>query len=260
MCKEFESFSIGKFRVEMHGVLGSTNDYLKREAACGAEDGLCAIALRQTGGRGRLGRSFFSPEGGLYMSVLLRREIPVSVAHLLTPAAAVAVAQALEACGSKKIGIKWVNDLYADGKKVCGILVETKLASAAKSIEYAVVGIGINLHKPEGGFPDDIKNRAGAAFSADVGIDKMELAGEILKRLDALCEAVRSGSTGFTDEYRQRSVVIGRQVEITEPAGSYFADVLDIDRDCRLIIRTDTGVRGIFAGDAQIRGDFSERR
>ena len=113
------------FRVREFKTLDSTSSYLKRLAKTDGRHKDAAVALSQTAGRGRSGRSFFSPESGLYLSVLLKKGLEAETAELITPAAAVAVAEALEETGSPRAGIKWVNDIYIGGKKVCGILTET---------------------------------------------------------------------------------------------------------------------------------------
>lgn len=137
----------------------STNDEAYLLAENGAENGTTVTAREQTGGKGTNGRSFFSPgKTGIYMSVILRN---VKQDRLLdvTPMAAVAVSRTLDKIFGVKTRIKWVNDVYLDGKKVCGIL--TKAQSKNGKTDFIVVGIGINLFAPEGGFPDDIKNIAG---------------------------------------------------------------------------------------------------
>ena len=137
----------------------STNDEAYTLAENGAANGTTVTAREQTGGKGTNGRSFFSPgKTGFYMSVILRN---VKQDRLLdvTPMAAVAVSRTLDKIFGVKTRIKWVNDVYLDGKKVCGIL--TKAQSKNGKTDFIVVGIGINLFAPEGGFPDDIKNTAG---------------------------------------------------------------------------------------------------
>ena len=137
----------------------STNDEAYLLAEEGALNGTTVTAREQTGGKGTNGRSFFSPgKTGIYMSVILRN---VKKEKLLdvTPMAAVAVSRVLDRNFGVKTRIKWVNDVYLDGKKVCGIL--TKAQSKDGRTDFIVVGIGINLFAPEGGFPEDIRNTAG---------------------------------------------------------------------------------------------------
>lgn len=244
-------YGVESFRVSEFLELDSTNNYLKRCAADGEPDGAVAIAITQTGGKGRLGRSFFSPESGLYMSILLRRDIPIELAHLLTPMTAVAVAEALEQTGSGNAGIKWVNDIYIGGRKVCGILTETQVNKNGQTLGYAVIGIGVNIKAPEGGFPEDIKNRAGAAFENPETDTRERLAENILNCLSHHLNGLKAKA--FLPAYRERSILIGREVEIIEAQGETPARVLGIDGDCRLIAETAEGIREIFTGEVSIK-------
>ena len=136
----------------------STNTALRALAEAGAPEGTVYIAQSQTGGRGRMGRSFFSPAGtGLYLSLLLRPTTwePARAAQL-TAAAAAAMCEAIREVTGKEPGIKWVNDLLLDGKKVCGILTEASFSMESGVLEYAVLGLGVNVYPPEGGFPKEL--------------------------------------------------------------------------------------------------------
>ena len=151
---------------KVYDSLISTNKTAKELAENGAKEGTVIVAKKQTGGRGRLGRSFYSPEGtGLYFSIILRPDFSPKENLLITPAAAVAVSTVIEALTDTKAQIKWVNDIFINGKKVCGILSEAKL-NAKGTTEYVILGIGVNLTTPKGGFPKDIELVAGALFNA----------------------------------------------------------------------------------------------
>jgi BirA family biotin operon repressor/biotin-[acetyl-CoA-carboxylase] ligase len=165
--------------------IDSTNNRAKELAAQGAPHGTAVIAGTQTGGRGRYGRSFASPPGGLYMSVVLK--IAGADTELMTAAAAVAVCRAVERVTGLQPRIKWVNDVLIDGKKVCGILCET-----VSGAEWAVAGIGVNT----GAVPEEVQS-----IAAGLGLDgkiREALAGEILKNL-------LSGEE-FIDEYKRRLI------------------------------------------------------
>lgn len=245
LLRKYES--AGYF-VREFDVLDSTNDYLKR--AADAPDKTVAVALTQTGGKGSRGRSFFSPDSGLYFSVLLKRGIPISQAHLLTPAAAVAVAEGLENIGAKNVGIKWVNDIYIAGRKVCGILTETQISNDGQSLAYAIIGIGINLHEPDGGFPDDIKNKAGAVFRQSSPALREQCLESILAALSSRLDMLSDKS--FLPEYRARSVLLGKEVDILGTAPER-GTAIDIDDDCRLIVRTPNGTRALNSGEVSIK-------
>ncbi|MBO5671483.1 MAG: biotin--[acetyl-CoA-carboxylase] ligase, partial [Clostridia bacterium] len=164
------------FRICAADEVTSTNTILKETAAAAIAEGTTIIptvllARRQSGGRGRMGRSFHSPDGtGLYMSVLLTPDIRPCDAALLTTAAAVACAEASDTArgnADEGVGIKWVNDLYLHDRKFCGILAEAALTPTADAFSWAVIGIGINLLPPTGGFPDEIADTACALLDAD---------------------------------------------------------------------------------------------
>ena len=235
--------------VKFFDVLDSTNSYIKRNAA-EMSDGDVIAARSQTGGRGRLGRQFFSPGGGLYFSLLLKRKIPIDSLNLLTPLAAVAVCDALESCGVKT-GIKWVNDVYVGRKKVCGILVESPLTQSGEAA-YSVVGAGINLTEPEGGFPPEISERAGAAFKKGFAPPPEELLKEILSAFDRRLGGLFERE--FLFDYRARSVVIGREITVLPlNAEPYKAVAVKIDDDCRLIVDTPNGQKTLFTGEVSIK-------
>ena len=199
----------GCFRIETFSVVDSTNAIARQRAIDGEAEGLAVLASAQTAGRGRKGRSFFSPDGtGIYLSLLLRPQIPAELALRITTVAAVSVCQAIEKLSSRKPGIKWVNDIYMDGRKVCGILTETALASGGR-LEYAVLGIGVNALEPAGGFPEDIRDIAGSVFTAEEGDMRAPLAAEIIN-----CFAenyARLADDSLAQEYRSRCIGRGSQ-------------------------------------------------
>ncbi|MBR6501944.1 MAG: biotin--[Clostridia bacterium] len=142
--------------------IDSTNIYAKTLASEGYKDGTVVVAREQTAGKGRLGRTFFSKRGGLYFSVILRPYKSLNDTVFITTAAAVAAARAIEKVSGKKCEIKWVNDIYINNKKVCGILTEGAITPDG-SLDYAILGVGINLFAPKGGFPSNLP-LAGSVF------------------------------------------------------------------------------------------------
>ena len=150
------------FRVELRKSVTSTNTILREMATKGAPECLVLVAEEQTAGKGRQGRSFHSPaDYGVYFSILLRPDsIASEAAALITSAAAVATAQAIEEVVGVKVGIKWVNDLFMDGKKVCGILTEAVTDLKSGSIGWVVIGIGVNV--TTAGFPAELSEIAGS--------------------------------------------------------------------------------------------------
>ena len=156
--------TVKALQIEVVDRLPGTNAALRSRADAGAREGLVLIAQAQSAGRGRGGHSFYSPPGGLYMSILLRPEIGERQAVGLTAMAAVAAARAAERLCGVPITIKWVNDLWKNGKKVCGILTEAALDLESGMLDYAVLGLGFNVAAPADGWPEDLRDVAGALY------------------------------------------------------------------------------------------------
>ena len=214
--------------------IDSTNRVAKDLARQGAPHGTAVLAERQTAGRGRLGRSFFSPEGGLYLSVILCPQCPPEERLLTTPMAAVAVCRAVECLCGVSPGIKWVNDLYLEGKKLCGILCEGTEAAV-------IVGIGLNLKAPEGGFPSGIP-----AVALELAVERQVLAEEIRRQL------LQPGV--FLPEYRRRCLILGKTVTVHPVSGEpYEARAVDIDDRCRLIVESCRGRETLDSGEVSVR-------
>ena len=148
--------------VRVYRSISSTNTVLKTMAEEGAPEGRCLIAGEQTAGRGRRGRSFYSPpDSGIYLSGLLRPALQAVDATSITACAAVAVAETIESLAPVKAEIKWVNDIYVDRRKVCGILTEASLDCESGQVNYLIVGIGINTRVPASDFPEELRSIAG---------------------------------------------------------------------------------------------------
>lgn len=217
----------------------STNNYAKALAANGAAHGTAVLAQMQTGGRGRIGRSFLSlPGAGMYLSVILRPNTTAENALLLTSAAAVAVCRAVERFIDKPAHIKWVNDVYVDGKKLCGILTEAASDLESGNVEYAVVGIGINLTCEA--FPPELKDIA-TAVSEHGGADTdcAELTAAVLYELERVCSELESAE--FMEEYKSRSCVIGKRVKAIRAGVSREVFIKNIDDTGALIAENEKG-------------------
>jgi BirA family biotin operon repressor/biotin-[acetyl-CoA-carboxylase] ligase len=242
-------------RPQVFPVLSSTNTVLKSMAAEDAPAGTAILAVEQTGGRGRLGRSFFSPPaGGLYLSLLLRPDLSPAEAPRLTSCAAVAVAEAVEKLSGRKTGIKWVNDVYMDRKKICGILTEAGMDLETGRVSYVVVGIGINLHTPENGFPEEIRNIAGAAFDGlSVPDLRNRLAALVLDRLSDYAEDPLSDD--LFEAYKNRSFVPGMKITVLAPGKEPMpAEALCLNRDYSLQVRFPDGSEKVLSsGEVSIR-------
>ena len=225
----------------------STNDEVKSLALTEKNKTLLYVADSQTKGRGRMGRSFFSPDGtGIYMSLLLHPGLNAELCPLLTPLCAVAVSEAIEKVVSVENKIKWVNDIYVGGKKVAGILTEGAFKNG--KIDYAVVGIGVNLSLPEGDFPEDIRSIAGA-LTKNTADFKNELIAEIVNRFMYYYELLPERA--FLQKYKEKLFFLGNEITVISAEGNYNAVAEDIDNMCRLIVRNNKGER-IILGSGEI--------
>lgn len=243
----------GKLNIEVRKTVTSTNALLKEKAAAGAPEGTVLIALQQTAGRGRFARKFFSPaDSGIYMSILLRPTISAESATLITTAAAVAVAEAAEKLSGRKTGIKWVNDVLIDGRKICGILTEASLNIESGTLDYAVLGIGLNVYKPKDGFPDEIKNIAEAIFTEQKDGLRSRVAAAVLESFFKYYENISEHT--YLNSYRERCIVLGKQINVLSSDGTRPATALDIDENCRLHIKYSGGKEEILSsGEVSIK-------
>lgn len=215
---------------------GSTNDELKKLIESGeAVGGDACVALSQDGGRGRLGRSFFSPEGGIYVSVYVEPDLPPEQMPVVSAVAAAQVCRALDSVGVRA-GIKWINDLILDGKKLGGILCEG-IVDREMHIKGAVIGVGLNCF-PEGTeFPPELSDIA-VGIPMD-GEKRRELRNALLSELRAIGDGT---APDWYLYYRERSVVLDRRIKVI-PNGqeSFFATVRDIEVSGTLTVETDSG-------------------
>ncbi len=235
--------------------ISSTNTVLKQLAESGAAEGTVLLAEEQTAGRGRMSRSFFSPpRSGLYMSLLLRPHMSAQLSTRITACAAVAVAEAIEELTGCRAEIKWVNDVLVDGKKVCGILTEGSIDCESGLMHYAIVGIGINIRPPEGDFPAELRQIAGALPAAPDGEDlRCRLAAAVLDRLMDLYEQLPEGDC--YEAYKSRSCLIGRQINILPLEGEPVpATAIDVEPDFSLRVRLADGTETcLSSGEVSVR-------
>ena len=226
------------YRIHTVESVKSTNSSVKALAKEGAPEGYVLIAASQTNGRGRLNRVFFSPKGsGLYLSILLRPNCYLPP-YALTCMSAVALCETIDDY-RVTCSIKWVNDIYAYGKKAAGILVESCFGQDGNCV-YAVVGIGVNLFPPEGGFPANISDKATSLFQTS---PDEELRKQFLKRLLLRFKRYyeQLPNIGFYESYCDRLTGIGSRVLVSEPDGTRYATSVGVDKEFRLIVRYDDG-------------------
>ncbi|MGI6721223.1 MAG: biotin--[acetyl-CoA-carboxylase] ligase [Anaerovoracaceae bacterium] len=230
--------------------LESTNKTAASLAMDGAPAGTTVIAAEQTNGRGRRGRSFYSPKDtGLYLSMILEPEGDMTQAVLITSAVAVAVSRAIDDVSGKKSRIKWVNDVYLDGKKVSGTLTEALTDFETGSIGHIVTGIGVNCSTEH--FPDSAGSNAG---SIGGGFSRSSLAARIIDNVMDTIGHLEERS--FIEEYRRRSMVIGKDIDVYHTIGGepFPARAIDIDKDGGLVIQRPDGSRETLStGEITIR-------
>lgn len=225
--KKYQDFSI-----EVHKILDSTNEEIKRRVLDGAAHGLIILAEQQTKGKGRLGRNFYSPAGtGIYMSILIKPELEGSDAVLITTATSVAVCRGIRKVLGLEPQIKWVNDIYLRDKKICGILTEAISDFEMGRIDSVIVGIGINYSTDD--FPEELKERAGS-LGAENHVPRNELVAAVLNEFWDIYNDITGRK--FMEEYRRRSNVIGKEVRFLEKNVWREARALDIDEDGGLLV------------------------
>ena len=255
--QEIQSYITGSYGREMalYETIDSTNNAAKLLAKNGALHGSVVVATRQTNGKGRLGRQFDSPAGaGIYITFILRPTCPIrDAALLLTPAAAVAVSRAIAAVSGVQVKIKWVNDLYFAGKKLCGILTESAVRPDG-TLDYAVVGIGVNCKAVER--PPELQHKITSIEQAGGTVSAARLIAEICNQMEEVCEQLESRA--FLEEYRARSCVLGRKVTVVQGAASFEAQAVAITDDAALVVRTKQGEQTLCSGEISLRGDFIE--
>lgn len=245
-------------------IVDSTNTYAKRLAQEGCPEGTVVVAERQTGGKGRLGRTWESiGNSNIYMSIVLKPSMAPEQVQIITLAAAVAVIRAIKSTTGIKAGIKWPNDVILDGKKVCGIL--TEMSSEMDRINFVVVGIGINVNQDEKDFPEELKVKA-TSLKAFINKTKQQETRPYFKRSDIIKEVIyemeqqyekinNSRVSEIIEEWKRHSVTIGKEVKVISRNIEYVGIAEGVTEDGRLVVKCNDGVRKeILSGEVSIRG------
>ena len=230
----------------------STNALLREQAEGGAPEGTVLVSGCQSMGRGRLGRSFFSPaDTGVYLSILLRPDLDnPGKATTLTTLAALAACRAVTELAGRQAKIKWVNDVFLNGRKVAGILTEASLSMESGAVDYIVLGVGFNLYAPKEGFPPELASIAGAILDAPRDNGKNALTAAFLNRFWALYR----NPVGYEAEYKRQCMVLGRDVLVITAQAERPARAVDLDGTCGLIVEYPDGTRQTLkAGEVRIR-------
>lgn len=234
-------------------VTRSTQDDCRELAERGAPEGTLVVAERQEAGRGRLGRAYFTPPGGLWFSLLLRPERAPEQVILLSLVAAVAAHGAIEEVTGLRPVIRWPNDLLLDGRKVTGILVE--LASEQDVLRYVVLGVGINVNLRPEDFPDELRPIA-TSLSVALGreVRRVPLLQRLLERLESLYDRyLAEGPRPVLDAWRALPNILGQRVTVYTPRETWSGVAMDLDEEGALLVRDDSGAfRRVVAGDVRL--------
>lgn len=253
--KSYLSENAKNVKVTVVTETGSTNDEMKKAAAKGEKEISVLVAHSQSAGKGRKGRSFYSPENtGIYMSFLLRPTYTPEECTLLTTMAATVTAESIEKVTGIKTGIKWVNDVFVENRKVAGILTESAFSADKNGLVYAVVGIGINVAVPEKDFPEEIKQIAGALVERDTDRIKNRLIAEIINSF--VENYLNLPQKKYLEHYRKRLFFLGKEITVIEGEKTYRAIAADIDSMCHLkVILPDGGEKLLYGGEISVRVD-----
>lgn len=234
----------------------STNEEIKRRALAGAEAGLVVTAETQTGGKGRRGRSFQSLSGkGLYLSVLLKPNVPLDQVSQLTAWTAVAVCRAIEEVCGVRPQIKWPNDVLMDGKKLCGILTEMGVEAETGALGYVVVGMGTNVSQTEEDFGPELCDLATSLHLVGAEVTRRELALALIAELDRMNAAFPAGREEYFDAYSQRCVTLGREVLLIRGDETTQATAERLTGAFQLVVRRPDGTEEtVSSGEVSVRG------
>lgn len=239
----------------------STNNRLRDLALSGAADGQVVIANEQLNGRGRRGKEFVSPKDkGIYLSMLFYPDsLPKDIVEI-TAWTAVAVNHAIETVCGIRAGIKWVNDLVINQKKICGILTEMSVESESGYIQYVVIGIGLNVNENKRDFPKEIRDIATSlSMETDTQYLRAQLAAEIIKELDIMRNAWPNEKQKYLDSYQKDDITIGKEISIVKKSEIKQGVATAINDDFSLdVCYNDGSTENISSGEISIRGLYGE--
>lgn len=249
----YEKYLKNPKKIEYFEEITSTNTVLKERAQEGERENTVLISGFQKAGRGRFGKTFLSPKDcGIYLSYLIRPDIKAEDATFITVAAAVALKRAFSAVLDIETQIKWVNDIYYDNKKLCGILTESGFTRDGR-IDYAVLGVGINVKNPPLDYPEEFAykttniERIAGAIDDDT---KYQLVASFLNNFD---EIFADKTKSYMKEYKEASCIIGKEVEILSGKYKGFAKAIDINENANLLVSLPDGVVALSSGDVSLR-------
>lgn len=248
-CDDYNELSLSRLspvKVFFYDEISSTNDEARRLVNSGEKPPFAVVAARQSGGKGRRGRSFSSPEGGVYLSIVIHVRDGMNIEHITT-AAALGVARTIDSLGFES-RIKWVNDIYLNGKKAVGILCEGVVSMEDFSVSDVVIGIGVNYTTKD--FPPELRDIVTSLYTdGKPAMGRAQFAAlEIGNVLSSLSDEA------YIDEYRKKCFIIGMDVNVITPKGTREARAIDVDDDAHLVVRySDGSTESLSSGEVTIR-------
>ncbi len=233
-------------KIYSYETVGSTNNVAYRLAEEGADEGTVVVAERQTEGKGRIGRSWVSPKGGVYISLILRPNLMPTEVSKLTLVVAVSVARTIRDLTDSMALIKWPNDILIGANKVCGILTELKAEQDMTS--FVILGIGINVNTKQASLP---KNATSLLKESGDGHSKVDLTKRLLENIEAhYLLFTKNKFNDIIEEWKNLSAVLGRRVKVAEKTRTLEGQAVDVDEGGALVIRLDNGLNErVLAGD-----------
>ena len=237
-----------------HKLVSSTNDVAKSLALDGANHGTVVISEEQSAGKGRLGRVFYSPANtGIYMSMILRPNLTAIDSVLITTSASVAICNAIQKVTGIECQIKWINDIYLNNKKVGGILTEASTNFESGTIDYLILGIGINFNVPKGSFPKELESIASSLFTNNnENINRNMLCAEIINNILSMIKQIKNYD--FISEYKKRSIILNNEIVYISSGVSSVGKAIDINNDGSLVIKhADGSIKVLNSGEVTIR-------
>lgn len=235
--------------------IGSTQEYSFGLAQKGMSEGALVVAEEQTGGRGRRGRSYFSPRGGIWFSILLRPPLPPHMAPVISLAAGVALAEVAAELGLQSILLRWPNDVLIGGKKLSGILAE--MSAEPDLLHFVILGIGINANMARDSFPEELRQMA-TSLELEIGqkVNRVEILCNVLQKLEKYyMQLLEKGPSSILEAWKSFPNILGKHVKVNSLDGVYEGVAAGLDEEGALLIKDDAGQQRKFvAGDVSVRG------
>lgn len=246
--------SCSDIEIYNYKTISSTNEIAKNLALSGAKHGTVVISEEQTAGKGRLGRSFYSPANtGIYMSIILRPNLTAMDSVLITTSSSVIICESIKKVTGIDCQIKWINDIYLNNKKVAGILTEASTNFESGTIDYLILGIGINFNQPKDDFPDELKSIASSLFNNNNNnINRNMLCAEIISNILDIIPRIKNYD--FISEYKKRSIVLNQEIIYISSGISSKGKAININCDGSLVVEHDDGsIKILNSGEVSIR-------